>query len=90
MTKMLFGALALALSSAAVAQSAPAAHPHAGHADHAMPADHPGHDGHAHDHSTMADHDCMAHCKEMMQKDGKMECMDSAKGEKAPAHQHAH
>ena len=70
--KTLIGAIAIALAVPAVAQTAPATDPHAGHAQHDMTK---------HD---MAKHDCKECCEKMKGKDGKMECMDM-KGEAKPA-----
>jgi hypothetical protein len=70
--KTLIGAIAIALAVPAVAQTAPATDPHAGHAQHDMMK---------HD---MAKHDCKECCEKMKGKDGKMECMEK-KGEAKPA-----
>jgi hypothetical protein len=71
--KMLIGAVALALAVPAVAQTAPAADPHA---VHAQPMDHSPHKA--------GEHDCKECCEKMKQQDGKMECMDE-KAEAKPA-----
>jgi hypothetical protein len=70
--KMFFGALALALAVPAVAQTGPAADPHAQHKDM--------------DHGKQGEgtHDCKDCCDKMKQSGGKMECMDK-KGEAKPA-----
>jgi len=75
--KTLIGALALIVAAPVAAQTAPAADPHAGHAQQQQPA---GHSQHGE-----AKHDCKACCEKMKGKDGKMECMDKAAGAKAPA-----
>ena len=84
--KTFIGAIALFLAVPAIAQAAPTADPHAGHAQQ-QPAT-PG--------QQKAGHDCKACCEKMKQHGGKMECMDK-KGEakaaapEADAHQgHAH
>ena len=64
--KMLIGAFALILAAPVAAQTAPAADPHAGHAQHQpQPSNAPG------EHK-MA---CKC-CDKMKQQDGKMECCD--------------
>ena len=68
--KMIIGALALALAVPAVAQTAPAADPHAGHQ---MPAHTQGMD---HSQHQQGKHDCKDCCDKMKQSGGKMECMD--------------
>ena len=72
--KTIIGALALALAVPAAAQTAPAANPHAGHAQPAT--DHSQHQP--------GKHDCEQCCEKMKQQGGKMECMDK-KGEAKPA-----
>jgi hypothetical protein len=66
--KMIFGAIALALAVPAVAQTAPAADPHAQHKGM--------------DHS-QGKHDCKECCEKMKGKDGKMECMDKGEAKPA-------
>lgn len=74
--KTLFGAIALIIAAPVAAQAAPAANPHAGHAQQ-QGTDHrqPGQDK----------HDCKACCEKMKGKDGKMECMDKKADGNAPA-----
>jgi len=67
MMKMIFGALALALAVPAAAQTAPAAEPQAGHAQH---------QGMDHSQHNQGTHDCKEHCDKMKQSGSKMECMD--------------
>ena len=74
--KILIGAIALAFAVPAVAQTAPAADPHAGHAQQ-QAVDHSQHKGMDH---SQGKHDCKECCEKMKQQDGKMECMDK-KGE---------
>ena len=82
MTKMILGAIALAFAVPAMAQTAPATDPHAGHGQQ-QPVDHGKHDG--------AKHDCKQCCEQMKGKHGKMECMDKkAEAKPAPADQHDH
>ena len=66
--KTIIGALALALAMPALAQTAPAADPHAAH----KAMDHSQHQA--------GKHDCKECCEKMKGKEGKMECMDK-KGE---------
>ena len=65
--KTLFSALALTLAVPAIAQTAPAADPHAGHAQQ-QAMDHSKH--------KPGEHDCKECCEKMKQQGGKMECMD--------------
>ena len=73
--KMILGAIALTFAVPAVAQTAPARDPHAGHS---MPA------GIDHSQHQQGKHDCKECCEKMKGKDGKMECMDK-RGEAKPA-----
>ena len=66
MKKIILGAIALALAVPAIAQTAPATDPHAGHGQ--QPMDHSKHDG--------SKHDCKECCEKMKGQGGKMECMD--------------
>jgi hypothetical protein len=78
--KTFIGALALTLAIPAIAQTAPAADPHAQHK------------GMDHSQHGQGKHDCKDCCEKMKQQDGKMECMDK-KGEakaSAPAAQQDH
>lgn len=70
--KMIIGAFALALAVPGVAQTAPAADPHAGHQ---MSADVQGAD---HSQHQQGQHNCKECCEKMKGKDAKMECMDKA------------
>jgi hypothetical protein len=87
--KTFIGAFALIVAAPVGAQTAPAANPHAGHAQH---------QGMDHSQHSQGNHDCKDCCEKMKGKDGKMECMDKKAGAKtatpAPsgdAHQgHAH
>lgn len=91
--KTLIGALALFIAVPAAAQTAPAAAPQAGHAQH-QTMDHSQHmAGMDHSQHMQGKHDCKACCEKMKGKDGKMECMDdkkstaaSAPASSAPAH----
>ena len=80
--KTIIGAIALILAAPAVAQTAPAADPHAGHGKPAM--DHSQHKGMDHSQHQAGNHDCKDCCEKMKGKDGKMACMDK-KGEAKPA-----
>ena len=73
--KTILGAIALTFAVPALAQAAPAADPHAGHA---MPA------GMDHSQHQQGKHDCKECCEKMKDKDGKMECMDK-QGDAKPA-----
>ncbi len=97
--KTVFGALALVLAVPAIAQTAPAADPHAGHAGHAGHAQHgtaSQHGGMNHaDHAKMmeeckkaiAEGKCKEHCEAMM----KQHDAAAAPADKAPGHEgHAH
>ena len=78
--KTFIGALALTLAIPAIAQTAPAADPHAQHK------------GMDHSQHSQGKHDCKDCCEKMKQQDGKMECMDK-KGEaktSAPTAQQDH
>ena len=68
--KMLIGALALILAAPVAAQAAPAADPHAGHAQHQQQPS-----GAPSEHKM----DCKC-CEEMKQHAGKMECCEHAEG----------
>ena len=81
--KTLIGAIALAFAVPAIGQTAPAADPHAGHAQH-QTMDHSQHQGMDHSQHMAGKHDCKECCEKMKQQDGKMECMD----EKAEAGVH--
>lgn len=81
--KTIIGAIALTLAVPAFAQAAPAADPHAGHAQHqaapqqgAQPKDHAQH--------SMAD--MHKHCQEMMKHHGKDHGAKSGKAPAADAH----
>ena len=76
--KMFIGAIALVLAVPAVAQTAPAADPHAEH------------QGMDHSKHGQAKHDCKECCEKMKQQDGKMECMEKKAEAKAPAGQQDH
>ena len=85
--KTFFGAIALIIAAPVAAQTAPAADPHAGHANH-QTMDRSQHQ------KQQAKHDCKECCEKMKGKDGKMECMDK-KADAKPAtsehnHDHAH
>ncbi len=67
MKTIIFSAFALALAVPAAAQTAPAADPQAGHAQH---------QGMDHSQHMQGKHDCKEHCEKMKQSGGKMECMD--------------
>jgi hypothetical protein len=71
--KTFIGALALTLAIPAIAQTAPAADPHAQHK------------GMDHSQHQAGKHDCKDCCEKMKQQDGKMECMDKKGEAKAPA-----
>ena len=80
--KMLIGALALILAAPVAAQTAPAADPNAGHAQH---------QGMDHSQHQQGKHDCKECCEKMKGKDGKMECIEKhgdAKSSSSPAPQH--
>ena len=62
--KTLLGAIALTFAVPALAQTAPAADPHAQHK------------GMDHSQHQQGKHDCKECCEKMKDKDGKMECMD--------------
>ena len=84
--KTLIGAFALILAAPLAAQTAPAADPHAGHAQQ---------QGKDHSQHEKGKHDCKECCEKMKGKDSKMECMDQKQDAKAaqsePAHEgHAH
>lgn len=81
--KIFIGALALTLAVPAVAQTSPAADPHAGHTQQKA-MDHSQHKGMDHSDHQKGKHDCMECCDKMKQSGGKMECMDK-KGEAKPA-----
>ena len=75
--KTLIGALALIMAAPVAAQTAPAADPHAGHAQH-QGTDHSQHE--------QGKHDCKKCCEEMKGKAGKMECMEHGEAQSpAPA-----
>jgi len=74
--KTLIGAIALITAAPLAAQAAPAANPHAGHAQQ---------QGTDHGQHGQGKHDCKACCEKMKGKDGKMECMDKAGTAQAPA-----
>jgi hypothetical protein len=81
--KTFIGAIALIIAAPVAAQTAPAADPHAGHAQH---------QGMNHSQHSQGKHDCKECCEKMKGKDGKMECMDK-KAEANPvaaASEHAH
>lgn len=65
--KTLLGAFALIIAAPVAAQTAPAANPHAGHAQH---------QGMDHSQHQQGKHDCKECCEKMKGKDGKMECME--------------
>ena len=65
--KTLIGAIALIIAAPMAAQTAPAADPHSGHAQH---------QGMDHSQHQQGKHDCKECCEKMKGKDGKMECMD--------------
>ena len=65
--KTLFGAIALLIAAPVAAQTAPAADPQPGQAQH---------QGMDHSQHSQGKHDCKACCEKMKGKDGKMECMD--------------
>lgn len=71
--KTLLSALALTVAVPAVAQTAPAADPHAQHKGMDQSQHQPG------------KHDCKECCEKMKGKDGKMDCMDKKGEGKAPA-----
>jgi hypothetical protein len=74
--KTIISAIALTFAVPAYAQTAPAADPHAGHAQH---------QGMDHGQHKQGEHDCRACCEKMKGKDGKMECMDKKDGGQAAA-----
>ena len=74
--KVLIGAIALIIAAPVAAQTAPAANPHAGHAQP---------QGTDHSQHQQGKHDCKACCEKMKGKDGKMECMDKKADANAPA-----
>jgi hypothetical protein len=74
--KMLVGAFALIIAAPVAAQTAPAADPHAGHAQH---------QGMEHSQHQQGKHDCKECCEKMKGKDGKMECMDHHGDDKSSA-----
>lgn len=77
--KTFIGALALTLAIPAIAQTAPAADPHAQHK------------GMDHSQHQQGKHDCKECCEKMKGKDGKMECMDKkAVAKPSTASEHAH
>ena len=84
--KTFLGALALFIAVPAVAQTAPAADPHAGHHAETPAIDHSKHQ--------QGKHDCKACCEKMKGKDGKMDCNEEAPAKPAPSEQshegHAH
>ena len=65
--KTLIGAIALIFAAPVAAQTAPAADPQSGHAQH---------QGMDHSKQQQGKHDCKECCEKMKGKDGKMECMD--------------
>ena len=81
--KTFIGAIALIIAAPVAAQTAPAADPHAQHAQH---------QGMDHSQHEKGNHDCKECCEKMKGTDGKMECMDKkAEAKPAPAaSEHAH
>ena len=71
--KTFIGALALTLAIPAIAQTAPAADPHAQHK------------GMDHSQHGQGKHDCKDCCEKMKQQNGKMSCSDQKDGTKAAA-----
>ena len=69
MKTIIFGAFALAIAVPASAQTAPAADPHAGHAQHQAA----GHQGHQHQDHAKHVEEMHKHCQEMMKHHGKMD-----------------
>ena len=81
--KTFLGALALIIATPAVAQTAPAIDPHAGHANQ-QTMDHSQHQ------KPQSKHDCKECCEKMKGKDGKMECMGPKADAKPAAAEHSH
>ena len=80
--KTFIGAIALIITAPVAAQTAPAADPHAGHAQH---------QGMDHSQHQQGKHDCKECCEKMKGKDGKMDCTDKAEAKPSPAaSEHAH
>jgi hypothetical protein len=84
--KTFIGAIALIISAPVAAQTAPAANPHADHAQH---------QGMDHSQHQQGKHDCKECCEKMKGKDGKMECKDkevaATPAQSEPNHEgHAH
>ena len=79
--KTFIGAIALIIAAPVVAQTAPAADPHAGHAQH---------QGMDHSQHSQGKHDCKECCEKMKGKDGKMECMDKKADAKPADPEHSH
>ena len=74
--KTLIGAIALVIAAPFAAQAAPAANPHAGHAQQ---------QGMDHSQHQQGKHGCKECCDKMKGKDGKLECMDKKSDAKAAA-----
>jgi hypothetical protein len=79
--KTLIGAIALIIAAPVSAQAAPAADPHAGHAQH---------QGMDHSKHQQGKHDCKECCEKMKGKDSKMECMDKTEAKPASADVSSH
>ena len=81
MKTIIFGAFALAIAVPVSAQTAPAADPHAGHAQHQAA----GHQGDQHQDHAKHVEEMHKHCQEMMKHHGKMDHDAKPAATNAPA-----